>query len=61
MRLNGGMMNKLKPESFLPLDEEEKELMDSLENETWETVANIDQKKEEAKTAARNTIQKNKL
>ena len=54
-------MNKLKPESFLPLDEEEKELMDSLENETWETVANIDRKKEEAKTAARNTIQKNKL
>ena len=55
------MMDKLKPESFKPLDKEEKKLMDSLDNETWETVAKIEQRKEEAKTAARNTIRKNKL
>ena len=52
------MMDKLKPESFKPLDKEEKKLMDSLDNET---VAKIEQRKEEAKTAARNTIRKNKL
>ena len=53
-------MNKLKPESFMPLDEEEKKLMDSLESETWETVANFEQKKEEAEIAAHNTIRKDK-
>ena len=49
-------MNKLKPESFLPLDEEEKMLMDSLESEEWRTVANVEQEKEKAAVAARNTI-----
>ena len=49
-------MNKLKPESFLPLDEEETMLMDSLESEEWRTVANVEQEKEKAAVAARNTI-----
>ena len=54
-------MNKLKPEYFMPLDKEEKKLMDSLENETWETVANLEQEKERVETVSRNTIRKNKL
>jgi predicted DNA binding CopG/RHH family protein len=54
------MMNKLKPESFLPMDEEEKILMDSLESEEWRTVANVEQEKEKAAVAARNTIKKDK-
>ena len=44
----------------MPLDEEEKELMASLESEEWQMVANFAQKKEEAETAARNTIKKDK-
>ena len=44
----------------MPLDEEEKELMASLESEEWQTVANFEQKKEEAEVAARNTIKKDK-
>lgn len=49
-------MNKLKPESFLPLDEEEKMLMDSLENEEWQTIANVEREKEKAAITARNLI-----
>jgi predicted DNA binding CopG/RHH family protein len=54
------MMNKLKPELFLPLDEEEKVLMESLENEEWQVVSNLEEEKEKALTAARNTIRKDK-
>lgn len=53
-------MNKLKPESFLPLDEEEKELMASLESDEWQTVPNFEQKKETTEIAARHTIKKDK-
>ena len=34
-------------EAFVPLDDEEKELMDSVENENWVKVENIEKTKEE--------------
>jgi predicted DNA binding CopG/RHH family protein len=54
------MMSKFKPEAFMPLDEEERELMESLESDTWQPVANFEEEKEKAETAARNSIKKDK-
>jgi predicted DNA binding CopG/RHH family protein len=53
-------MNKFNAESFNPLDEEEQALMDSLESEAWQAVANLEQEKEKAVAAARRTIRKDK-
>ncbi len=39
-------MNKLNQTSFMPIDEEEKELMASIEREEWQPVENPDQEKE---------------
>ena len=46
--------------AFDPIDEEEKDLMASVEQEEWSPVKKIKQEKEKAITAARNTLKKDK-
>jgi predicted DNA binding CopG/RHH family protein len=53
-------MKKINTKSFDPIDEEEKELMGSIEKDEWKPVKNIKQEKEKAIFAARNTLKKDK-
>jgi predicted DNA binding CopG/RHH family protein len=53
-------MKKLSRKFFEPLDQEEKDLMESIEREEWQSVKNIKQEKEKASAAARNTLKKDK-
>ena len=53
-------MKKLSRKAFEPLDQEEKDLMESIEREEWRSVKNIEQEKEKAIAAARNTLKKDK-
>ena len=45
---------------FRPIDQEEKELMESIEHDEWLPVENLNQEKEKAMAAARNTLKKDK-
>lgn len=42
----------------IKLDKEEKELLDSFENDEWKSVKNLRHEKDVAKKAARNTLRK---
>ena len=53
-------MNKFNQMSFEPNDQEEKELMASIEQEEWQPVENLDLEKEKAVEAARATLKKDK-
>jgi predicted DNA binding CopG/RHH family protein len=53
-------MKKIKTKSFDPIDKEEKELMESIEQGEWAPVKNIKKEKEKAIMAARNTLKKDK-
>ncbi len=53
-------MEKLNKKSFEPIDQEEKDLIESIERDEWQSVKNIEQEKEKAITAARNTLKKDK-
>jgi predicted DNA binding CopG/RHH family protein len=53
-------MKKINPKTFAPLDKEEKELMESIEQDEWKPVKNMKQEKEKALIAARNTLKKDK-
>ncbi len=53
-------MKKISKKTFEPIDQEEKELMESIERDEWRPVKNIDQEKEKAIAAARNTLRKDK-
>jgi predicted DNA binding CopG/RHH family protein len=53
-------MEKLNKKAFKPLDQEEKELMESIDRDEWQSVKNVDQEKKEAIQAARNTLKKDK-
>ena len=53
-------MKKISKKAFKPIDQEEKDLMSSIENDEWQPVKNIDQEKEKAVAAARNTLKKDK-
>ncbi|NQT70671.1 MAG: antitoxin [Desulfobacteraceae bacterium] len=53
-------MKKLSKKAFKPIDQEEKDLMESIERDEWQSVKNINQEKEKAIAAARNTLKKNK-
>ena len=53
-------MKKLSRKAFEPLDQEEKDLMESIEHEDWRSVKNIKIEKEKAIAAARNTLKKDK-
>ena len=53
-------MKKIGKKAFEPIDQEEKELMESIERDKWHPVKNIDQEKKKAVAAARNTLRKDK-
>ena len=53
-------MNSWTKKAFEPLDQEEKELMESVERDEWRSVKDVDQEKEKAVAAARNTLRKDK-
>jgi predicted DNA binding CopG/RHH family protein len=53
-------MSKLSKKSFKPIDQEEKDLMESIENDEWHSVENFKQETEKAINAARNTLRKDK-
>ena len=54
------MMKKINEKIFKPLDQEEKDLMESVERGEWQPVKNITEEKEKAMLAARNTLKKDK-
>jgi len=53
-------MKKINKKAFKPIDQEEKDLMESIEKDEWEPVKKLDQEKEKAISAARNTLKKDK-
>ena len=54
------MMKKTNEKSFEPIDQEEKDLMESIESDEWKPVKNISQEKDKVMAAARNTLKKGK-
>ena len=54
------MMKKINKKAFKPIDQEEKDLMESIERDEWEPVKKFDQEKEKAVSAACNTLKKDK-
>ena len=53
-------MDKINKKAFEPIDDEEKELMESIENDEWRSIKNFKKEKENAELAARNTLKKDK-
>lgn len=53
-------MKKINTKSFDPIDKEEKELMESIEQDDWKPIKNIKQEKEKVISAAQNTLKKDK-
>ena len=53
-------MNKISKKAFKPIDQEEKDLMESIERDEWQSVKNIDRERKKAIAAARNTLKKDK-
>ncbi|MGR3302060.1 MAG: antitoxin [Candidatus Scalindua sp.] len=53
-------MNKIKQKAFKPIDQEEKDLMESIEREEWKPVKNFNLEKVKAIEAAHNTLKKDK-
>ena len=54
------MMKKISKKAFKPIDQEEKDLMESIERDEWQPVKNFKKEKEKAIAAARNTLKKDK-
>ena len=53
-------MKRMNKKIFKPLDQEEKDLMESVERGEWQPVKNITEEKEKAMLAARNSLKKDK-
>ena len=53
-------MDKINKKAFEPIDEEERDLMESIEKDEWRSVKNFKEEKEKAELAARNTLIKDK-
>lgn len=53
-------MNRFKKKAFEPIDDEERELLESLESGDWRPVKNLNQEKKRAVSAARSTLKKDK-
>ena len=53
-------MNRINKKAFEPIDKEERDLMESIENDEWRSVKNIEKEKDKAIAAARNTLKKDK-
>jgi len=54
------MMKKINENAFRPIDQEEKDLMESIERNEWQPVRNFDRERKKAMEAARNTLKKDK-
>lgn len=53
-------MTRFPKKAFQPLDEKEKDLMASIDRDEWKPVNDLEQKKQVAIEAARNTLKKNR-
>ena len=53
-------MSRFTKKAFQPLDQAEKDLMESIEKGEWHPVKNLDQEKKASIEAARNTLRKDK-
>ena len=53
-------MKKISKKAFEPIDQEEKDLMESIERDEWQPVKKFKKEKEKAIEAARNTLKKDK-
>ncbi len=53
-------MNRISEKSFNPLDQEESELMDAIENDQWQMISDLDKAKARAVESARLTLRKDK-
>lgn len=53
-------MVKFNEKAFEAIDQEEQDMILSLENEKWQQVENVEEEKEKALMAAKNTIKKDK-
>ena len=53
-------MNKFSKKTFNPIDQEEKDLMKSIERDEWQPIKNFDVEKSKAIVATRNTLKKEK-
>jgi predicted DNA binding CopG/RHH family protein len=53
-------MDKINKKAFESIDEEERDLMELIENDEWSSVKNFKKEKEKAELAARNTLKKDK-
>lgn len=53
-------MYKITKKAFKPIDQEEKDLMESVERDEWKPVKNLDRERKKAVEAARNTLKKDK-
>ncbi len=53
-------MNKITKNVVKPIDQEEKDLMESIEHDEWQPVKNFDKERKKAIEAARNTLKKDK-
>lgn len=53
-------MNRFDKKAFEPIDKEERELLESIEDGEWKPVENIKEEKEKVIVAARNTLKKDK-
>ena len=54
------MMQRFEKTAFVPLDEEERELMESIERDEWVPVKDFKTEQQKAVQAARNTLKKDK-
>ena len=53
-------MKKINTKVFEPIDEEERDLMESIEKDDWRSVKNLEEEKKKAIAAAQNTLKKDK-
>ncbi len=53
-------MSRFNEKTFEPLDHEEKDLMESLESDVWQSVPELEKQMSATRLAARNTLRKDK-
>ena len=53
-------MKTISKKAFKPIDQEEKDLMESIDRDEWQPAKNMVEEREKAMAAARNTLKKEK-
>jgi len=53
-------MKRTSENAFKPVDQEEKDLMESIERDEWQPVKDVEREKTKAAAAARNTLKKDR-